>query len=235
MVNKNAFLIKNILLLSIKFIIFMYFFSLIIFFVLDIILNPNKLLLNPNKFNRLLVNEIISIIPFLFLLFISLICFLLIMSIFEKVEILEDSSKVNLPIPIKIWNVQENTCVSTENFNLVTYPAVKMNFLLPYNTKKISIISLIPFEMNKFYHQTSLIGRFLNTKRLLIPFEAKKDEIIVIPNGGLLNKETFIPGLLILQMKPLTRLQTFYFKLFQFVAGLAPCILFLLIFEYLVI
>ena len=215
--NKNYFGIKNILLTVFKINFLLYIFSIFVSIPVTLLVSyPNKL--------RFFSVFSIGILPFFILYFVFLSFYYFGISFFAKTEFFLAETE-SMPKPTKIWDIQQNTVISETNPSAINFPLIKTIFLLPKAKigKKVLMAYSCPMGICK---NSTSIYRFVNMFRIRIPDSFESNTIIKIPYGGLLNKQTNVPGDLFLQIRFLTRLQAYFVSTIQILCLLIPIIIY---------
>ena len=217
LINKNIFVIKNILLTVLKIDFLIYIIFLLAFI-------PTAFIINYSNKLHALVNFIYFIFPLIILYFVFLSAFLFGISFFEKTEIFDEYKK-SIPKPTKIWDLKQNKLISDPNILINNYPVVTSIFLFPKVKpgKKLLLMSYLPIELLK---KSNFILIFINAMRLKVPTTFELGETIFIPHGGLFNKKTQVPGDLIIQMNPLSKFYYYIYITIQSLCLLIPAIIF---------
>ena len=219
-------IVKNSFLIACKFVFLVFFYLLLIFVIAGLFSNVDDKV-------SLLTIEIIQILPYLFFSVISFFLFFLYMSSKESIEFLpvDDHS---IPETVNIWNVQENKILPSSTYEPTTGPIVKMNLLLPANRfgKRGSLLTVVPLAALR---SQNFLSRFLSLRRVQIPLELKDVRTVLIPFGGLVNKDSGTTGDLLLSVEPLTGSQAFQAKLVQYLVIFVPVIFFILYVYYFIL
>ena len=217
MISKNIFILKNI-----SFTVFKIILS--IFFIIMIIIFPLTFLNDFKDKIYFLTLFIIDILPVLALIGIFLIMLIFITNKMINIEIYNQKSDF-IPKPTKFWDLKKHT-ISPDIPLERNYPIFKVKILVspPKLVKNLLVLSYIPLFMIK---NSNFTFHFMKMLRLEVPTSFEKDDIVLVVQGGIFNRETKIPGDILLQLKPLPTNQYYFIAFVQYLGIIIPSLIYL--------